>query len=117
MSVVTKKGANGNSKPKPKTTASKKAVARKAVVGKFIVAPKSGRWAVTDPSKTVPRSYATQAAAVTAATNAARNKNSEVIIHGKDGRIKQKLSTSKADALMLRVWKSSSKSSATSKKQ
>ncbi len=68
------------------------------------VVPEQGGWAVKGGSgNRAARVYATQAEAIAAARRAAA-KNARVVIHARDGRVRQTLSQSRADELMLRVW-------------
>jgi len=77
--------------------------ARTSVVQHVI--PKDKRWAVRGTgNKRATSIHNTQAEAIKAAKEIARNKSSEVIIHSRDGRIKHRVSKSSADELMLRVW-------------
>lgn len=69
------------------------------------VVPEQGRWAV----KTIGRARAlslhtTQAEAIEAAKKAL-GKGTEIVIHGRDGRVRQTISNSRADEAMMRVWK------------
>ncbi len=67
--------------------------------------PEQGRWAVkTAGSNRVARVYATQAEAIDAAKKAA-TKDAQVVVHGRDGRVRQTISKSRADEIMMRVWK------------
>lgn len=98
----------------PKSTSSangKKVTSRTASAGKSLhVVPQSEGWAVKrQGSVRASRLFSTQAEAIKAATKTAQNSQSEVVIHGRSGAIRQKVSTSPADSLMLRVWDSTSK--------
>lgn len=87
---------------KQNSTKSKKA---RAAISQHVV-PQNGRWEVRKTgSKRATSTHNTQAEAVTAASRIARNQRSEVIIHSRNGRIRQRASYSPADELMLRVWK------------
>lgn len=69
------------------------------------VVPEQGRWAVkTAGSNRVARVYATQAEAIDAAKKAT-TKDTRVVIHGRNGRVRQTISKSRADEIMMRVWK------------
>ncbi len=69
------------------------------------VVPEQGRWAVkTAGGDRGARVYDTQAEAIDAAKKAA-TKGAAVVIHGRDGRVRQTISKSRADAIMMRVWK------------
>lgn len=69
------------------------------------VVPDRGGWAVKAAgSSRAAGTYATQAEAIEAAKKAA-SRNAEVIIHSRNGRIRQTISRSRADELMLRAWK------------
>lgn len=55
------------------------------------VVPSSEGWSVRKAgSSRVTRTYSTQQDAITAATRIARNQGSEVYIHGRDGRIRER---------------------------
>ena len=55
------------------------------------VVPQSGRWAVRSTGAARASSvHPTQAEAITAATAIARNNKTELYIHGKDGRIRER---------------------------
>jgi hypothetical protein len=55
------------------------------------VVPKDGNWAVRGSgSSRATRVYKTQRDAITVAREIARNQKSELIIHGRDGRIREK---------------------------
>lgn len=74
-----------------------------------VVPQATGQWAVKSAgSGRVTSVHKTQAEAIEAAKRAGDTR-SEVIIHGRSGRIKQSISKSPADELMLRVWKSTHK--------
>lgn len=97
----------------------KKATSRSTKAGKPLhVVPQPDGWAVKrQGSSRALRLFNTQAEAIKAATKTARNSRSEVVIHGRSGVIRQKVSTSPADSLMLRVWDYTSKASTTPKKR
>jgi hypothetical protein len=61
------------------------------------VLPQNGKWVV--------RSTGNKRATSVHDTQAAANQRSEVIIHSRDGRVRQRASYSPADELMLRIWK------------
>jgi hypothetical protein len=87
---------------KQNSSKSKKA---RAILSQHVV-PQNGRWVVRKTgSKRATSIHSTQAEAVKAASRIARNQRSEVIIHSRNGRIRQRASYSPADELMLRVWK------------
>ena len=70
------------------------------------VVPQNGKWVVRRTgNKRATSVHNTQADAIKAASVIARNQRSEVIIHSRDGRIRQRASYSPADELMLRIWK------------
>ena len=70
------------------------------------VVPEQGRWAVRAAGERgAVKLYDTQAEAIAAAKQAAR-KTAAVVIHARDGRVRQTISRSRADELMLRAWKS-----------
>ncbi len=55
------------------------------------VVPRSGKWAVRKSgADRVTRKYATQGEAIKAARDIARNQRTEVYIHGRDGRIRER---------------------------
>jgi len=55
------------------------------------VVPQSGKWAVkADGSQRASKVVSTQAEAVEVARRIARNQGSDVVIHGRDGRIRDK---------------------------
>ncbi len=55
------------------------------------VLPRNGNWAVHGAGNSRDTSvHATQSGAISAARNVAQNKQSEVVIHGRDGRIREK---------------------------
>ena len=55
------------------------------------VVPRKGRWAVRgEGNKKVTLVHDTQSDAIETARNIARNQQSEVVIHGRDGRIRDK---------------------------
>lgn len=55
------------------------------------VVPKDGRWAVRGAgSRKATRVYATQAEAISAARQIARNQGTDLVIHRPDGRIREK---------------------------
>ncbi len=96
---------------------SKRATPRSSVTGRsVIVAPRSNGWVVGRQGGKRSRLFDTKVEAVTAATKTARNSGSELIIHGADGRIRE-VSTSRADSLMLGVWKSTTKASSKTKRR
>jgi hypothetical protein len=69
------------------------------------VVPEQGRWAVKAAGSTrAARVYDTQAEAIDAAKKAT-TKNGQVVVHGRDGRVRQTISKSRADELMMNVWK------------
>ena len=87
---------------KQNSSKSKKA---RATLSQHVI-PQNGRWVVRKAgSKRATSTHSTQAEAVKAASRIARNQRSEVIIHSRNGRIRQRASYSPADELMLRVWK------------
>jgi hypothetical protein len=114
-----KKKANGRgttNKPAGKNIASKK-TARSTVTGRFVtVAPKSDSWVVKREGSNRSRVYDTQADAITAATKTARDSKSGLMIRRRDGTIRE-ISTSRADSLMLGVWKAARKASTASRKR
>lgn len=82
-----------------------KASSRRAAPRSQHVVPEHKGWAVKAAGGTrATRTYDTQAEAIEAAKKAA-GKGGEVVIHGRDGRTRQTVSTSRADELMMRVWK------------
>lgn len=103
--MALQKKATAKSPKNGRAASTKHTVVRSSVTGRLVVAPKSGGWAVKREGGKRTRVYTTQADAIKAATKTARDSKSGVVIHGKDGRIKQ-VSTSRADSLMLDVWKS-----------
>jgi hypothetical protein len=55
------------------------------------VVPRDGKWAVRgEGNSRVSSEYRTQGAAINSATRTARNEKSEVVIHGRDGKIRDK---------------------------
>jgi Uncharacterized protein conserved in bacteria (DUF2188) len=109
------RGAAKKSAGKKKTTIKKDA--RSAVTGRFVtVAPKSNSWVVKREGSSRSRVYNTQADAITAATKTARNSQLELRIQRSDGTLRA-VSTSRADSLMLGVWKSARKANTTSGKR
>lgn len=60
------------------------------------VVPRQGGWAVRGAGNSRDtKRFPTQEAAIRAATEIARNKRSEVLIHGRDGRIRERNSYGK----------------------
>ena len=116
--MMPKKVSTKNSKSNGATRKkSKRATPRSAVTGRFIiVTPRSDGWAVARQGGKRSRLFDTKVEAVTAATKTARNSGSELIIRGADGRIRE-VSTSRADSLMLGVWKSTSKAGSKTKRR
>ncbi|MBC7933166.1 MAG: DUF2188 domain-containing protein [Rubrivivax sp.] len=82
----------------------------------MVVAPKADGWAVKREGSSRTRVFNTQADAIKAATKTARDSQSEVVIHRKDGRIQEKVSISRADSMMLDVWKSTHREKSHSKR-
>ena len=120
MASKSKKKANGRGatkKPASKRKTTSKKTARSAVTGRFVtVAPKSNSWVVKREGSSRSRVYDTQADAITAATKTARDSGSGLRIQRRDGTIRA-VSTSRADSLMLGVWKSARKASTSSSKR
>lgn len=55
------------------------------------IVPRDGRWAVRGAgSKKATKVFATQAEAIQAGRDIARRQGSELLIHGRDGRIREK---------------------------
>ena len=82
------------------------------------VLPREGGWAVKRAgSRRASQLFNTQAEAIKAATKTARSSQSEVVIHGRTGAIRQRVSTSPADSLMLGVWDSTAKANAARKRR
>lgn len=55
------------------------------------VIPHNGNWAIRGSNnKKVTKTFLTQSAAISTARNIAINQHSELIVHGKNGRIRQK---------------------------
>lgn len=55
------------------------------------VVPRDGKWAVRgEGNSRVSSEHRTQVAAINSAVRVARNEKSEVVIHGKDGKIRDK---------------------------
>lgn len=82
------------------------------------VVPREDGWAVKRAgSARASQLFNTQAEAIKAATKTARSSRSEVVIHGRTGAIRQRVSTSPADSLMLGVWDSTSKTGAARKRR
>ncbi len=100
-----------------KKTSGKKVVARSNVSGRFVVAPKSNVWIVKRMGSDRLREFDTQADAIAAATKTARNTQSDVVIHRKDGTIRDWVSTSAADSAMLEVWKSTHQTNSRARKR
>ena len=70
------------------------------------VVPQNGKWVVRRTgNKRATSVHNTQGEAIKAASRIAKNQRSDVIIHSRDGRIRQRASYSPADELMLRIWK------------
>ena len=87
-----------------KQTSSKSKKTRKS--NSHHVIPQNGKWVVRGTgNKRATSVHDTQAEAIKAASRIARTQHSEVIIHSRDGRIRQRASYSPADELMLRIWK------------
>lgn len=81
------------------------------------VVPQDGGWAVRGAGNDRATSvHGTQAAAIEAAKELAKHRHSEVVIHGRDGRIRHKVSDSPADELMSRVWKDAHETRSKSKR-
>lgn len=81
------------------------------------VVPQDGGWAVRGTNRERATSiHSTQAEAIEAARRVAKNQHSEVVIHGRDGRIRHKISESPADKLMFQVWEETHKDRAKSKR-
>ncbi len=100
-----------SSKTRASTAAKKRSSSARSSNGKnmHVVPDQNGRWAVkASGSSRAARTFDTQAEAINAAKKAA-SKDAEVIIHGRGGRVRQTVSKSPADELMLRVWKSTHK--------
>jgi hypothetical protein len=97
-----KKATAGKSSAKK---ANKKTIAASKKVTRFVVAPKSNRWTVKRVGSDELREFNTQADAIAAATKSARNTYSDVVIHRKDGTIRDRVSTAPADLAMLKLWK------------
>src|SRR6266568_3267439 len=69
------------------------------------IVPQNGRWAVRGRGRDRATSvHRTQAEAIEAAKKIARDRHSQVVIHGRDGHIRHTVSESPADELMFRVW-------------
>lgn len=84
---------------------SSKSKKARASVSQHVV-PQNGKWVVRGTgSKRATSVHDTQAEAIKAAGLIARNQRSEVVIHSRDGRVRQRASYTPADELMLRVWK------------
>lgn len=70
------------------------------------IVPENGHWVVkeegTSDVKTI---FPTQSDAISAALAMAKN-NSEIIVHSRNGRVKNTISNSPTDRRMLDVWKS-----------
>lgn len=82
-----------------------KAATRRSTGKSQHVVPDQGGWAVKAAGSTrATQTYDTQAEAIDAAKKAA-SKGGEVVVHGRDGRTRQTISTSRADELMMRAWK------------
>jgi hypothetical protein len=79
-------------------------VLRSSTAGRLVVSPRAGNWVVKRVGANRERVFVTKADAVKAATKTARDSKSEVVIKGMDGKIKE-VSSSRADSLMLDVWK------------
>lgn len=55
------------------------------------VVPRDGRWAVRgEGNSRITSDHRTQGAAINSAARTARNEKSEVVIHGRDGKIRDK---------------------------
>jgi hypothetical protein len=55
------------------------------------VVPRDGRWAVRgEGNSRISSDHRTQGAAISSATRTARSEKSEVVIHGRDGKIRDK---------------------------
>lgn len=55
------------------------------------VVPRDGKWAVRGEGNTrISSEHRTQGAAINSAVRTARNEKSEVVIHGRDGKIRDK---------------------------
>ncbi len=75
--------------------------------GKLIdvyVVPKDGKWLVRVRGS-LRSTHKTRDQAINAAMKIAHKTECNVVVRGEDGRIKQRLSGSLADALMLKIWK------------
>ncbi|MBA3354706.1 MAG: DUF2188 domain-containing protein [Pyrinomonadaceae bacterium] len=100
-----------------KETNGKRTVARSSVSGRFVVAPESEGWTVKRVGSGRLRVFETQADAIAAATKTARDSKSDVVIHRKDGTIRDRVSTSVADSAMLKVWRSTHQANSSAKKR
>lgn len=112
MAKNTTKSSKNSHGDSPKRTG-----ARSNVTGRFVISKKRDGWAVTREGAKQTRVYDTQAAAVKAASKSARTTRSDVIIRRKDGTIKDRVSTSRADSRMLDVWGATHKAHTSSKKR
>jgi len=75
--------------------------------GKLIdvyVVPRDGKWLVRVRGS-LRSTHKTRDQAIDAAMKIAHKTECNVVVRGEDGRIKQRLSGSLADALMLKIWK------------
>lgn len=82
-----------------------------------MVAPKSNGWTVKRVGSDELREFNTQADAIAAATKSARNTYSDVVIHRKDGTIRDRVSTAPADLAMLKLWKFTHRNTSAAKRR
>jgi hypothetical protein len=90
------------------SSATNKATKRATAAGRtsqHIVA-ENGHWIIRPGrSKRASSTHASQEEAIETALKNAKAQGGDIVLHSRDGRIRQKISQSPVDALMLKIWK------------